>query len=175
MGASPQRPFVPAHFALPLPPRGPGFVLTPLRLAHNERDLDAWSSSVNHIHATAGFAGRPWPDEPMTLERNARDLQEHEDDFVHRRGFTYSVLSEPGAEVIGCVYIYPSPDDDVEAEVRSWVRATKGALDAPLYATVLAWLQADWPFRTFTYAPRGTPGFAQPGVAQPGFDPPATS
>ncbi len=131
MGARPQRPFVPTHFAIPSPPRGPGFVLTPLRLLHNERDLNAWSSSVNHIHATAGFAGHPWPDEPMTLERNARDLQEHEDDFAHRRGFTYSVPTETGDEVLGCVYIYPSAKSDVEAEVRSWVRATRASLDAP--------------------------------------------
>jgi len=185
MGARPQRPFVPAHFALPPPPRGPGFVLTPLRLAHNERDLDAWSSSVNHIHATAGFAGRPWPDEPMTLERNARDLHEHEEDFAQRRGFTYSVLSESGDEVLGCVYIYPSANNDVEAEVRSWVRANRATLDAPLYATVRAWLWAEWPFATFDYAPRDVtgvaqpgvaqPGVAQPGVAQPGVEPPATS
>jgi hypothetical protein len=192
--------FVPAHFALPPPPRGPGFVFTPLRLAHNERDLEAWSSSVNHIHATAGFAGRPWPDEPMTLERNARDLSEHEDDFAHRRGFTYTVLSDPGDDVIGCVYIYPSPTDGIEAEVRSWVRANRAALDVPLYATVLEWLQAEWPFDTFEYAPRRITGLgprtvallgvAQSGVAQPqveqpaaaqprvdppGVDPPATS
>lgn len=139
-------------------------------MAHNERDLDAWRSSVNHIHATAGFAGHPWPDDPMTLERNASDLEEHEDDFAHRRGFTYSVLSEPGDEVVGCVYIYPSAKDDFGAEVRSWVRATRAALDAPLYATVLEWLRAEWPFSTFEYAPHDITGSAQPGV-----DPPATS
>jgi hypothetical protein len=170
MGNSPQRPFVPTHFALPAPPRGTGFVLTPLSLSHNERDLQAWSSSVNHIHATAGFAGHPWPDEPMTLERNARDLQAHEDDFAHRRGFTYSVLSEPGDEVIGCVYIYPSAKSEVDADVRSWVRATRAGLDAPLYATVYEWLQAEWPFDTFDYAPRQVDG-----LTQPGDDPPATS
>lgn len=170
MEAPPQAHFVPAHFALPAPTRGPGFVLTPLRLAHNERDLDAWSSSVNHIHATAGFAGHPWPDDPMTLERNARDLQEHEDDFAQRRGFTYTVLTEPGDEVIGCVYVYPSAHGDVEAEVRSWVRASRASLDAPLYATVYEWLRAEWPFRTFDYAPRRVIG-----LTQPWDDPPATS
>jgi hypothetical protein len=106
----------------------------------------------------------------MTLERNARDLQEHEDDFVHRRGFTYSVLSEPGDEVVGCVYIYPSAKSEVDADVRSWVRATRAGLDAPLYATVYEWLQAEWPFDTFDYAPRRVDGLTQPGV-----DPPATS
>jgi hypothetical protein len=106
----------------------------------------------------------------MTLERNARDLQEHEDDFAHRRGFTYSVLTEAGDEVLGCVYIYPSAKSGVEAEVRSWVRATRATLDTPLYATVCEWLRAEWPFRTFDYAPRDSTG-----IAQPGADPPATS
>ena len=67
----------------------------------------------------------------MTLERNAGDLAEHEKDFALRRGFTYSVVSDTGDEVIGCVYIYPSAKDGVEADVRSWVRATRADLDTP--------------------------------------------
>jgi len=114
--------FVPARFIPPRLPKSAGFTLVPLRLDHNEGDLDAWSSSVDHIHATPGFAGHPWPDEPMTLERNARDLAEHESDFAHGRGFTYSVVSEMGNEVIGCVYIHPSAKEGVAADVRSWVR-----------------------------------------------------
>lgn len=46
----------------------------------NKDDLAAWSSSVDHIGATPGFAGHPWPDEPMTAERNAEDLAEHVED-----------------------------------------------------------------------------------------------
>jgi hypothetical protein len=149
-----QPPFVPTGFDPPAPPSGDGFALIPLRLEHNEGDLEAWSSSVDHIHATPGFAGHPWPDEPMTLARNAGDLRGHEDDFAQWLGFTYSVVSRPGGEVIGCVYIYPSAKDDVGADVRSWVRATQATLDAPLYRTVTEWLQADWPFETFDYASR---------------------
>jgi hypothetical protein len=147
-------PFVPATFVIPSPPAGAGFVLTPLLVEHNEGDLNAWSSSVAHIHATPGFVGHPWPDEPMTLERNEADLQGHVDDFAARRGFTYSVQSDPGAEVVGCVYIYPSDDDGVDAHVRSWVRASRAELDAPLYRTVRDWLAADWPFVTVDYAAR---------------------
>ena len=113
MGGMAQTAFVPAQFDPPPPPHGAGFALVPLRVEHNEGDLDAWSSSVDHIHATPGFAGHPWPDEPMTLERNAGDLAGHEEDFAQRRGFTYSVVSDTGDEVIGCVYIYPSAKDDV--------------------------------------------------------------
>jgi hypothetical protein len=154
MGGMTDQPFVPADFTLPTPPGGNGFVLTPLRLSDNEGDLEAWSTSVDHIHGTPGFAGHPWPDEPMTLERNAEDLKGHEEDFAQRKGFTYSVVTEIGGDVIGCVYIYPSPKDSVDADVRSWVRATRAELDTPLYRTVHDWVTAQWPFRTFDYAPR---------------------
>jgi hypothetical protein len=148
------RPFVDPDFVLPSPPRGDGFVLTQLLVEHNERDLQAWSSSIEHIHATPGFERHPWPDEPTTLERNRRDLQGHVDDFAQRKGFTYSVRGDPGDEVIGCVYIYPSASDGTEAHVRSWVRASRAELDGPLYRTVSDWLAADWPFETFEYALR---------------------
>jgi hypothetical protein len=149
-------PFVPTDFSPPQPPSGDGFALIPLRLDHNEGDLAAWSSSVDHIHATPGFSGHPWPDEPMTLVRNAGDLREHEIDFAQGRGFTYSVVSQTDGEVIGCVYIYPSTKEGVEADVRSWIRVSQASLDAPLYQTVVRWLRTDWPFSTFDYAPRGS-------------------
>jgi hypothetical protein len=148
------RQFVPPDFVVPAPPNDDGYFLTPLTVEHNERDLDAWASSVDHIHATAGFAGHPWPDEPMTLERNLADLQGHMDDFAARQGFTYSVQSTDDGEVLGCVYIYPSPDDAVDAQVRSWVRASRAELDGPLYRTVVQWLGAQWPFVRVDYAPR---------------------
>jgi hypothetical protein len=166
-------PFVPTDFSPPRPPSGDGFSLIPLRVELNEGDLAAWSSSVDHIHATPGFSGHPWPDEPMTLERNAGDLREHEIDFAQGRGFTYSVVRPTDNEVIGCVYIYPSTKEDVEADVRSWVRATHADLDAPLYRTVTDWLRADWPFRSFDYAPRETADAPQLSAAA--SEPPATS
>jgi hypothetical protein len=149
----PARDFVPLDFVIPAPPDEDEYFLTPLTVEHNSGDLDAWSSSVDHIHATAGSA-HPWPDEPMTLERNLADLQGHMDDFAARRGFTYSVQSTGDGAVLGCVYIYPSPDDEVDAQVRSWVRASRAELDDPLYRTVVQWLRAQWPFVTFEYAPR---------------------
>lgn len=38
--------------------------------------------------------------------------------------------------------------------MRSWVRATHADLDGPLYRTVVDWLQSDWPFISYDYAPR---------------------
>jgi hypothetical protein len=150
----PRSPVFDPDFTPPRKLSGEGFFLTPLGVEHNESDLNAWSSSVEHIRSTPGFETHSWPNDPMTLERNRRDLEEHHADFEARRGYTYTVLSDPDGEVIGCVYIYPSRRDGVDASVRSWVRATRAELDAPLFRTVSAWLAAAWPCGRVDYAPR---------------------
>lgn len=128
------------------------FVLEPLGPEHNERDYDAWTSSLEHIAATPGFVGGSWPHE-MTPEQNLADLQQHADDFRDRTGFTYTVLDPGRRAVLGCVYVYPLPDRDLAADVRSWVRKSHAHLDGPLRRAVSDWLEADWPFATVVYAP----------------------
>ncbi len=136
-------PFVPDDFEVPVHLTGPGFRLEPLGPEHNDRDHDAWMSSIDHIRSTPGFPDGSWPS-PMSVERNRADLVRHADDFDRRVGFTYSVLD--GDEVIGCVYIYPSSHADHDAAVQSWVRASHAGLDAVLAGEVAAWLDRDWPF-----------------------------
>ena len=150
-------PFVPDDFEAPSELVLPGMRLEPLGPEHNERDHEAWSSSIDHIRATPGFrdsdtsdGGTPWP-RPMSLEENLGDLQRHAADFAARRGFTYSVLDPATDEVIGCVYIYPSKDEDHDARVESWVRASRAELDTPLWRGVSDWLDADWPFSRVDY------------------------
>jgi hypothetical protein len=150
--------FVPVDFAVPDGLAAPDFRLAPLGPQHNEADYAAWTSSIDHIRSTPGFVGDSWPHE-MSLEENQRDLERHAQDFADRRGFTYTVLSNDTGDVIGCVYIYPprEPGDGTtrtDAVVESWVRADHAALDRVLYDAVTAWLERDWPFRRFGYAPR---------------------
>ncbi|MBD3577415.1 MULTISPECIES: N-acetyltransferase [Streptomyces] len=136
---------VPDGFEVPLELAGDGFRLEPLGEQHNERDLAAWSGSIDHIRATPGYPDGSWPPaEGMTAERNRADLARHARDFADRFGFTYSVLD--GDDVIGCVYIYPSDKHPDGVEVSSWVRADRAELDRPLYAAVSRWLAEAWPF-----------------------------
>jgi len=144
--------FVPEDFVVPLHLEAPQFRLEPLGPDHNRSDYDAWSSSLEHIQATPGWAGSSWPHE-MTLEENRADLQRHADDFENRSGFTYTVLDQSG-DVVGCVYIYPAPDESHDAHVSSWVRASRGELDEPLWHAVSDWLAAEWPFEHVDYAVR---------------------
>ena len=146
--------FVPDEFDPPVGLSMPQFRLEPLGPQHNESDYAAWTSSMQHIRDTPGFATGSWPHE-MTIDQNRDDLLRHERDFQARTGFTYTVLAgEDG--VIGCVYIYPlEPDSEPGAAlVESWVRADRAELDVPLCRAVSDWLVRDWPFRRVDYAAR---------------------
>jgi RimJ/RimL family protein N-acetyltransferase len=144
-------PFVPADFEPPLSFEGPGFRLEPLGPEHNERDHDAWMSSIDHIRATPGFPDGSWPS-PMSLERNLEDLVRHAADFSDRTGFTYSILD--GDAVIGCVYIYPMAHSDHDAEVSSWVRHDRADFDVVVWRSLSQWIGEAWPFVDPYYAAR---------------------
>ena len=84
--------FVPSTFDVPAGLAGRGFRLEPLGPEHNDRDYEAWMSSIDHIRATPGFGPtRGWP-QPMDLDANRADLIGHARDFENRKGFTYSIL-----------------------------------------------------------------------------------
>jgi RimJ/RimL family protein N-acetyltransferase len=139
--------FVPADFEPPTSLVTDEFRLEPLGPRHNESDLAAWSSSIEHIRSTPGYPDGRWPPpDGMTLEQNLADLRRHADDFATRAGFTFTVLDPDDGEVIGCVYIYPTRAEEWEATVQSWVRADRAHLDGPLADAVAAWLGTDWPW-----------------------------
>ncbi|MEV0648173.1 N-acetyltransferase [Phytomonospora sp. NPDC050363] len=136
---------VPDDFDVPRVLDAPPFHLEPLGPQHNEADHAAWTSSIEHIRATPGWAGGTWPPlEGMSLEQNRGDLEEHAADFESRKGFTYTVLDARTRDVIGCLYIYPHRDGTPGTKVRSWVRASHAHLDGPLHDVVSEWI-ADWP------------------------------
>ena len=145
--------FIPDDFSAPTRFEGPGFHLEPLAPVHNDRDYEAWTSSMDHIHATPGDWGK-WPT-PMTLEENMGDMEMHFGEFERREAFTYSVLD--GDEVIGCLYMYPDKTGESDAYVSSWVRATRPEMDVVVWETVSAWLADSWPFDSFRYAERTIP------------------
>lgn len=142
---------VPAGFDVPTSLVTPRFRLEPLGPQHNLADHAAWTSSIEHIRATPGFEEGGWPPgNGMSLEDNLADLQGHADDFVARRGFTFTVLETGTDQVIGCVYIYPSKHEGYDVDVRSWVRADRAELDGPLSTALSSWLAAAWPFENIS-------------------------
>ncbi|NHZ70913.1 MAG: N-acetyltransferase [Proteobacteria bacterium] len=144
-------PFVPEDFVVPTEFTCAEFSMEPLGAQHNERDHGAWTSSVEHIRATPGFEESDWP-EAMSLEANLSDLVSHANDFGNGTGFTYSIVD--GADVIGCLYIYPTAENDHDASVRSWVTAARSDMDIVVWRDVSTWLRAHWPFENPLYAAR---------------------
>jgi len=140
--------FVPRDFDPPTSLAAERFRLEPLGPQHNEADHAAWTSSIDHIRSTPGFATGSWPPAGgMTLEENLSDLRRHADDFTRGAGYTFTVLEPADDDVIGCVYLYPSPAEEWDVTARSWVRADRAALDAPLADAVARWLATDWPWK----------------------------
>jgi hypothetical protein len=142
-------PFVPDDFEPPTELSRPELELEPLGPEHNDSDYAAWTSSIEHIRSSPGYAGDDWPRE-MTLDENRADLERHARDFAARTGFTYTVREPRAGRVIGCVYIYPVEGGD-GARVQSWVTADRAELDRPLRALVRAWLRDAWPFAHVEY------------------------
>lgn len=141
-------PFVPADFVPPTSLTTDRFRLEPLGPQHNESDHAAWTSSIEHIRTTPGYPDGDWPPaDGMALERNLADLRRHAEDFAERVGFTFTVLDPADDAVIGCVYLYPSPAEEWDVTVQSWVRADRAELDVPLADAVAAWLEAGWPWQ----------------------------
>jgi hypothetical protein len=148
-----QRPFVPSGFVVPRALATDRFRLEPLGPQHNEADYDAWTSSLEHIRSTPGWETSSWPD-GRSSEDNLRDLERHARDFENRAGFTYTVLDATTNDVVGCLYVYPDKSGEHDANVRSWVRASRAELDVPLWRAVTDWLAAEWPFERVAYAER---------------------
>jgi RimJ/RimL family protein N-acetyltransferase len=140
--------FVPVGFDPPTSLATDRFRLEPLGPQHNEADLAAWTSSIEHIRATPGYPDGRWPPpEGKSLEENLADLRRHADDFTRRAGFTFTVLDPEDDDVIGCVYLYPTDSAEFDVTVQSWVRADRAELDAPLADAVGRWLATDWPWQ----------------------------
>ncbi|HEV2634079.1 MAG TPA: N-acetyltransferase [Actinocrinis sp.] len=151
-------PIVPADFAVPAGTSAGGLRrLELLGPQHNEADHAAWTSSVEHIRATAGWAGRDWPVAAMTPAENLADLVSHQDRSARRLDFAYTVIEEATGETVGCVYFKPARTGGDPVQALSWVRADRAALDGPLTRIVGAWLAAHWPFEAIGYRDGDTP------------------
>jgi hypothetical protein len=139
--------FVPLDFEPPTSLETDRCRLEPLGPQHNEADLAAWTSSIEHIRSTPGYPDGSWPPlTGMTLAENLSDLRRHADDFTRRAGFTFTVLDPIDNDVIGCVYLYPTASEEWNVSVQSWVRADRSELDVPLADAVARWLASDWPW-----------------------------
>jgi hypothetical protein len=145
--------FVPDDFQVPASLETDHFRLRMLSVGDVEKDYEAVIESRELLHT---LFGGPWPRPGFTLEENLADLEEHQQEFLSRKAFAYTVVSLDETRVLGCVYIEPSETADSDAVVVMWVRQTEydKGLDETLFNTVRKWISSDWPFKKVEYPGR---------------------
>jgi hypothetical protein len=134
---------VSADFAVPVGFETECFVLRPLTIHDVVKDYDAMvSRGGEHVN--------------LTLEQNLIDLGWHQVEFQRRSSFTYTVMSTDGTRCLGCVYIYPSRTEAVDADIHLWVRGDEQdtGLDGYLYDSIRRWIDDTWCFNRVAYPQR---------------------
>lgn len=146
-------PFVPEEFDVPAVIETEHFRLRILSVDDVEKDYEAVMESQQMLLKETN--GR-WPREGFTLEENLADLERHQQEFLNREAFAYTVVSLDESRVLGCLYIKPVEDREAEASIRMWVRQTEydRGLDPILFNTVRYWIASDWPFSKVVYPGR---------------------
>jgi hypothetical protein len=126
------------------------FRLRMLSVDDVEQDYEAVIESRELLQSRFGGT---WPREGFTLDENLADLERHQQEFLARKAFAYTVVALDESRVLGCVYINPTQLASADAEVVMWVRQSEydKGLDAVLYQVVRDWIDTSWPFSAVTY------------------------
>jgi len=145
--------FVSSNFDIPPVLETERFRLRMLSVDDVEQDYEAVIESRELLHSMFGGS---WPRERFTLTENLTDLEQHQQEFLNREAFAYTVVSLDESRVLGCVYINPARKVDTNAEVYMWVWQSEydQGLDAILFQKVKNWMRTSWPFTTVAYPGR---------------------
>ncbi len=145
--------FVPDDFKIPVSLETDRFRLRMLSVDDVEKDYEAVVESQELLHT---MFGGPWPRPGFTLEENLADLERHQQEFLTRNAFTYTLVSLDETRILGCVYIDPPETADSDAVVVMWVRQTEydKGLDDILFNEVRNWISSEWPFKKVDYPGR---------------------
>lgn len=130
------------------------FTLRPLTITDVVKDYDAVMSSIEHLQGLFGLSTQ-WPSPELTFEQDMIDLGWHHKEFQNRTSFAYTMMSPDENLCLGCVYIYPSSQQNYDAEAYCWVRQSHfDELDKVLFETFKSWLQKAWPFEKVAFPGR---------------------
>jgi hypothetical protein len=129
-----------------------GHHLRPIRAADVDIDLPAVLGSRERLWSVYGEAWG-WPPATLTLEQDREDLLHHEREIAAHLSFNYAVLDQEERALLGCVYIDPADEPDVDAVVSWWVvdDAVGTEVERALDAFVPRWLDEGWPFRAVRF------------------------
>ncbi len=138
-------PFVSDSFEVPSKLETSNFRIRALTLDDVAKDYSAAMSSVDHLLKV--WPGSGWPKD-LTIEEDLIALGWHQQEFINRTSFAYTVLTLDESRVIGSVYVNPTRKSGHDAEIFLWVTKAdfEAGLDLELFSTVTHWIDDDWPF-----------------------------
>ena len=144
--------FVSENFVIPQILETKQFRLRMLSVDDVEKDYEAVMETQARFHSM----GYDWPREGFTIEENLADLKQHQQEFLNRDAFAYTVVSLDESRILGCVYINPTEIDGIDARIRMWVRQSEydKGLDPILFREVKKWIDLVWPFTKVIYPGR---------------------
>jgi len=144
--------FVPKDFVIPAVLETEQFRLRMLSVEDVEKDYEAVMETQRRFLSL----GSDWPRVGFTIEENLADLERHQQEFLSREAFAYTVVSLDESRVMGCVYINPAKEEGIDARIRMWVRESeyKKGLDPVLFSAVKEWIEQEWPFKQVSYPER---------------------
>jgi hypothetical protein len=147
--------FVPENFQVPEKLETDTFRLRQLTVNDVVKDYDAVMTSIDHLQGVFGKRST-WPSKELTLEQDLIDLGWHQKEFQQRTSFAYTVMNLDESQCLGCVYLFPSQNEEVDAEIYLWVRQSEfdKGLDPILFETVRNWITKVWPFKNVLYPGR---------------------
>jgi hypothetical protein len=145
--------FLPTDFNVPTSYTKDKYRLEVLSPKFAKLDYEAVTTSKERLRKVFG-ENTEWPKDDITLEDNIRDLKRHEQEFISKEAFAYSVLTIKNDKCLGCLYIEPSLSKVYDCEVYLWVRDSEIKLDEILYKDVKDWLEERWPFKNVIFPGR---------------------
>ena len=146
--------FVPDDFEIPEKLETDQFRLRMLSIDDVEKDYEAVIESRILLHK---MFGGPWPREGFTIEENLVDLKRHQQEFLDRKAFAYTVVSLDESKVLGCLYINPpKKESGNKPYANMWVRQSEYSkgLDEILFRTVKEWIRTGWPIKNILFPGR---------------------
>ena len=147
--------FVPDDFIIPEKLETEEFRLRMLTVDDVGKDYEAVMSSREHLRSLVSMEDKnnTWPEEKMTIEEDLEDLRRHQDEFLKRKAFAYTVVNLDESRCLGCVYIDPSEKKGIDAEVTLWAISGElgNGLEKRLLKTIKGWVEEKWPFNNAEY------------------------
>lgn len=149
--------FIPPDFKIPEGFETDRFRLRMLTIHDVEIDYDAVMASIEHLQKTKPFGpNHQWPTKDLTFEQDLIDLGWHQKEFQRRTSFAYTLMNLDETVCLGCIYVYPSVNQNYDAIIILWVRQSEvqNGLDDILFSSVKKWIKETWPFEKVAYPGR---------------------